>query len=864
MSRVFTATETALGRSVVVKVLPPDLAAGVSTERFKREIAVAARLQHPHIVPLLSAGEMDGVPYFTMPFVQGESLRVRLARRGELPVSESVRILREIASALAYAHEHGVVHRDIKPDNVLFSGDVAMVADFGVAKALSASSNGDHGGVTSLGVALGTPAYMAPEQATADPTTDHRADVYAFGVLAYEMLTGQPPFTGRNPSQLLAAHVTEVVEPVSRRRPNLPPALAALVMRCLEKRPADRPQSAGEIVHALDDITTPSGGTQPTSATLRPVAPAVAAPLMTPAPTPRRDVRANLLVLGIVVMVLGVGGVALWRQGAAAGRATAVVAVDSARGHRLAVLPFENLGDSADAYFADGMTDAVRGKLTGLSAMQVIARASSVQYRGTTKSPAEIARELGVRYLLTGTVRWAKAPGGKNHVQVSPELVEVGSDGAAASRWQQPFDAELADVFRVQGEIAGKVAEAMRVAIGGTDQIRLAALPTKNPAAYDAFLRAEAIAAPLNNAATELRRAISDYERAIQLDPTFVDAWARLSDTRSLLYSNGRPTPALAREARDAADRALGNYFRLVEVDNRRAVEEMEKARAAAPNDADIITAYASVLISAGRFEDAVRELRAGQQLDPRSPTPVNRLRTALIWLRRYDEAREATERLLALAPTNPQALEARAMVEIATGNLAEARRISKAGPDIDQDALVAYFATYWDLGWVLDDADQQRALSLGVEPFDGDRANLAIVRAQIYGWRGDSVRARIWGDTAAKEFAAQLRDTPDDGQRHGFRGLALAYAGRKAEAIAEGERGVALLPPEKDAIAGPYQVHLLARIYLLTGEREKALDLLEQLLARPYYLSPGWLRVDPTFAPLKGNPRFERLSSAR
>ena len=310
--------------------------------------------------------------------------------------------------------------------------------------------------------------------------------------------------------------------------------------------------------------------------------------------------------------------------------------------------------------------------------------------------------------------------------------------------------------------------------------------------------------------------------------------------------------------------RALGNYFRNVEFDNRRAVEEMEKARAAAPNDADIITAYAVALTSAGRFEDAVRELRAAQQLDPRSATPVNRLRTALIWLRRYDEAREATERLLALVPTNPQALEARAMVGIGTGNLAVARQISKAVPGMDQDAFVAYFAVYWDLGWVLDDADQQRALGLGVEPFDGDRANWAIVRAQLYGWRGDSVRARMWGDTAAKEFTAQLRDTPDDGQRHGFRGLALAYAGRKGEAIAEGERGVALLPPVKDAIGGPYQVHLLARIYLLTGEPEKALDLLEQLLARPYYLSPGWLRVDPTFASLKGNPRFERLAGGR
>jgi len=265
MSRVFVAEEASLGRKVVIKVLPPEMAAAVSLDRFRREIQLAARLQHPHIVPRLSAGETNGLPYFTMPYVKGESLRARLAKGGELPVSEAVRILREVASALAYAHENQVVHRDIKPENVLISGGSAMVTDFGVAKALTASSGSAQGSsLTSLGVALGTPAYMAPEQATADPNTDYRADIYAFGVIAYEILTGSTPFSGRSPQGTLAAHVTEAPEPVTKRRSAIPPQLANLVMWCLEKRAADRPQTAAEVVHELDALSTPSGGLAPT------------------------------------------------------------------------------------------------------------------------------------------------------------------------------------------------------------------------------------------------------------------------------------------------------------------------------------------------------------------------------------------------------------------------------------------------------------------------------------------------------------------------------------------------------------------------------------------------------------------------
>ena len=271
MSRVFVATETALGRQIVVKVMPPDSAGHMSLERFKREIKLAASLQHPHIVPLLSAGESHGLPFYTMPFVKGESLRERLVK-GELSVKDTIHVLHDVASALAYAHREGIVHRDIKPENIILSGGVAVVTDFGVSKALNVATSelsAASEGLTSLGVALGTPAYMSPEQASADPRIDHRADIYAFGCVAYELLVGTSPFAGRTPQQMLAAHMTETPAPVLSRRASVPPALSALVSKCLEKSAGDRPQSADELLAALDAIATPSGGMEPTSVEAR-------------------------------------------------------------------------------------------------------------------------------------------------------------------------------------------------------------------------------------------------------------------------------------------------------------------------------------------------------------------------------------------------------------------------------------------------------------------------------------------------------------------------------------------------------------------------------------------------------------------
>src|SRR5690242_1759203 len=266
MSRVFLALETALGRRVVIKVLPPELAAGVNTDRFRREIQLAASLQHPHIVQLLAAAAAGDLLYYVMPYIPGESLRAKLAREGELAIAEAVRILRDVVDALAYAHGQGVVHRDIKPDNVLLSGNHALVTDFGVAKAVTASTTGPL--LTSVGIALGTPAYMAPEQAAGDPLLDQRADLYAVGVVAYEMLAGRLPFDAANPQTMIAAHVTWVPQPLTRKGQPVPPALAALVMRCLEKQPADRWQRAEELLAQIEAIATPTGSTALESAHL--------------------------------------------------------------------------------------------------------------------------------------------------------------------------------------------------------------------------------------------------------------------------------------------------------------------------------------------------------------------------------------------------------------------------------------------------------------------------------------------------------------------------------------------------------------------------------------------------------------------
>jgi serine/threonine-protein kinase len=511
MSRVFVAAETALDRRVVIKVLPPETAAQVSLERFKREILLAAKLQHPHIVPLLTAGESNGLPYFTMPFVEGESLRVRLARHGELPVNQAIRMLREIASALAYAHEHGIVHRDIKPDNVLLSGGSAMVTDVGVAKALSASSNAEHGGLTSVGVALGTPAYMAPEQASADPSVDHRADIYSFGVLAYELLTGQTPFAGRTPQHVLAAHVTEVPEAITKRRASLPPALAALVMRCLEKRPADRPQSASEVVHALDDIATPSGG-------------------MTPAAPSRRW---GAIAAAVVVVIV----IASWLLATRTGGATKL--------RSIAVLPTDIGADTAHAFLADGLSSDLTTKLSRIPGLSVRAYSPLSVMHGRTMR--EAGKELGVGAIVM--VRMARSG---TQLRATASLVNAATDDLV---WSEAFEASDQDQFALQDKLVSAIAGALNLSLSPATTTAVRARGTRSNEAHQLVQRARFETDQFT--AASLASAISHAEAAIALDSTYADAWAALAEAWGYRADDFVPATTAGPQVRRAAERAL-------------------------------------------------------------------------------------------------------------------------------------------------------------------------------------------------------------------------------------------------------------------------------------------------------------------
>jgi serine/threonine-protein kinase len=610
MSRVFVAFDHALGRRVAVKVVAAELAATVHLERFTREILLAATLQNPHIVGVFSTGEVDGLPFFTMPFIEGESLRAHMAASGPMPVRDVVTILRDVARALAYAHERGVVHRDIKPDNVLLASGSAMVTDFGIAKAVLSAQRTPSGErspmLTQVGTTVGTPAYMAPEQIAADPNVDARADIYSFGVMAYEMLAGGPPFASLTPQALLAAHLSRPPRPLGEMRAGLPPRLVALVMKCLEKDPKARPQSAREIVDALDDPGI------------------VSTEFLAALP---RHPRGRPQLIGLLVallLVLGTSTATYFTLHRGTGPTDSLFTnPDSIIAHSLLVLPFVNLSaDTSDQYLAEGITSELVSALVRIPGLRVAAKLG--QANGT--EPYRTEQELGVMYkvgfVLEGTVQQDG-----ERLRITARLVNT-ADGFSV--WSDVFEKTMQDVFAVQQDIATSIAGALTPKLAARTPQILAERGTADDTAYEAFTRATGFLT--HRGGRGLHRAISTLNYAIGRDSTFARAYAAAARAYSLLpeYDHTAPDSSVARGIA-LASRAIALDSTLADAFAARGAlytlsfrwgdgeRDFRKAISLNPRDASSHQALGENLLVQGRVRAALGELRRATELDQTS-----------------------------------------------------------------------------------------------------------------------------------------------------------------------------------------------------------------------------------------------------
>jgi eukaryotic-like serine/threonine-protein kinase len=780
--------------------------------------------------------------WYTMPYVEGETLRQRLVRERTIPIEEAVRITCEIATALDYAHRRGIVHRDVKPENILIEDDHAVIADFGVARALDAAA---HERLTATGFAVGTPAYMSPEEASGSQTIDGRADIYALGCVLYEMLAGALPFVG-TPKAVIAQRLHGPPPPISKRRSGLPRSLSNAVSKAMATHPDERFSTAGEFAEALE-----ASRQSAVSLTV---------------PIPR--VHWRPLTIATFVLLLCVSGFVAWQKG----WITTPREKPAAAPLSLAVLPFVNTGPTQDEYFAGGITDEIRGRLARLSALQVIASASTARYRDSSRLD-DVGRQLGAGYILVGKVRREsnrKAP----RVQISAELIQVAQVPSPVTRWQRVFDTPASDISVVQTSIASDVASTLGLS-GGQDAFGLN--QRHDPAAYEAYLRGQQIIRQGASGPEDLRRAIAEFQTAVSKDSTFAAAWAQLGWAKAALWNNAADDGNLLEEAKADGDRALRiggaeaearqvlAFYHVMKGNRGAAREETRRGLEADPSNARLIGYTASFLELDGRWLQALPYRQRAVTLDPTAAGHAAGLATNLLWLRRYPDARAAADRYMILGPTNPEAYELRAMVSLAEGKLDEARRYIRSGEaQIAPDELLPFVATYWDLYWVLDADQQSRVLRMGPERFNGDTVWWQTASAAIHMLRGDTAAAQRIAGRARPILIDALKSTPDDGYTHSRLGLVNALLERRDEAVREAEKGVSLLPIAKDALNGALVVYRLACVQSRLGMRSEAVATLGTLLSIPFYVSRAWLKLDPNFDNLRDDPGFKRLVRGR
>ena len=713
-------TSDTTGRSLSRCFIPSSPPA-LGPERFLREIKLVARLQHPHILSVHDSGESTGRFWFTMPYVEGESLRARLARERQLPIDDAIRIARETADALDYAHRHGIIHRDIKPENILLTEEHALVADFGICRALDPSESGER--LTETGVVVGTPAYMSPEQAAGERTLDARTDIYSLAVVLYEMLAGEPPHTGPTAQAILARRLSEPAASVLRLRPAVPSSVAGALQRALAPIPADRFSHAAEFGRALG---------APTGAATVPIEPADATRVAARQGDGGRPRRSRALVLGIGFL-LGLGVLFGWlrsREPRGGGATTA--------SKRLAVLPFQSEGDTNDRVFAAGLSEEIMTRLARVPGLSLVARSSALQYRQSGRTAPEFGRVLGVQYVLDGTVRSAIDSSGLKQLRITPELIRV-ADGTHV--WGEPYDGQARDVFRLQSDVAERVAEALGGTLEARQQQAVRTAPTSNLDAFRLYIlgRAEWNRRLGGN----LELAAEYFRQAIALDSSYARAWAGLADTYGLFdYFGVRRPPrdtAYAR-AKAAAYKAIALDSTLAEPhaslnqilrygywDWAGSEREIRKAIALDPNYATAHQWLGEHLLDVGRAPEAVAEGRIAVQLDPLAQPIQNFLGLALWLSGRNDEAIQLFQAELAKDSSRAGPWYNLANVYISVGRLDDALALIRLRPGMNDPIFRASLQS-------LRDSVSRRALlkRFRQQPNFGTHGDRAVAYARL------------------------------------------------------------------------------------------------------------------------------------